>query len=194
MARRKGFGKNKGNAFERTIAKTLSLWVSGGTRDDLYWRTAGSGGRATTRRRVARKGTVNADGDIGSESPIGRLLIETFHVECKRYNKLEAERLVFNNTGFLVSTWKHLVSDSRIGKKRPMLIAKQDHRDAIIVLCHYGEMIFQADEQLPCLCYVPELDMYIYSLEEFLAKMRNPIDKIEKRKRYAARSNRPTLH
>ena len=46
-----GYGKQKGGEYERTVCKKLSLWVSNGTRDDIFWRSAMSGGRATLQRK-----------------------------------------------------------------------------------------------------------------------------------------------
>lgn len=65
---RSGAGKSKGNAFERDVCRKLSLWISDGKRDDLLWRTAASGGRATfisrtsggARLAVAQAGDVTA--------------------------------------------------------------------------------------------------------------------------------------
>lgn len=39
----------KGSVFEREICKALGRWWTDGERDDIFWRTAGSGARATCR-------------------------------------------------------------------------------------------------------------------------------------------------
>jgi hypothetical protein len=44
---RKGGGKQKGSQFERDVCRELSLWVSHGKQEDVYWRSAMSGGRST---------------------------------------------------------------------------------------------------------------------------------------------------
>jgi len=44
---RKGGGKAKGASFERDICRRLSLWVSAGKQEDVFWRSAMSGGRST---------------------------------------------------------------------------------------------------------------------------------------------------
>lgn len=77
-------GKSKkGGAFERSFCKQLSLWWTSGLRDDVFWRTAGSGGRATMRRRKGQT-TVNAHGDIMATDPIGEPLLDVFTLELKR--------------------------------------------------------------------------------------------------------------
>lgn len=63
----------KGPGFERGFCKRLSLWWSGHKRDDIFWRTAGSGARATAR---AKKGLRTADsyGDVKAEHILGKPL------------------------------------------------------------------------------------------------------------------------
>lgn len=81
---------NKGFPFEREICKILSLWWTQDEdppREDVFWRTAGSGGRATNRHKKG-KTTKNADGDICATDPDGQPLIDLIHIEVKRgYNR-----------------------------------------------------------------------------------------------------------
>ena len=41
----------KGGAWEREFSKYLSLWITEGERDDVFWRSSQSGGRATQRAK-----------------------------------------------------------------------------------------------------------------------------------------------
>lgn len=77
-----GSGKRKGGAFERLICKKLSLWWTHGKRDDVFFRTASSGGRATQRAKKGKK-TFGQYGDIQAADPIGQPLIDTCVIECK---------------------------------------------------------------------------------------------------------------
>ena len=79
---KKGRGKNKGGAFERLICKKLSLWWTKGKRDDVFARTASSGGRATQRSKK-NKTTFGQYGDIQAADPIGQPLIDLCVIECK---------------------------------------------------------------------------------------------------------------
>jgi hypothetical protein len=77
-------GKGKGSAYEREKCREFSLWITEGKRDDLFWRSPTSGGRATTR---AKKGlnTYGCYGDILCVDPEGLWLIPTvITVEIKK--------------------------------------------------------------------------------------------------------------
>jgi len=75
--------KGKGSSFERQLCKMLSLWWSNGKRDDLYWRSSMSGGRATVRARKS-KSTAGHYGDITSTDTVGRELTQLCVIEAKR--------------------------------------------------------------------------------------------------------------
>lgn len=73
----------KGASFEREVAKRLSLWWSGGERDDLVWRTAMSGGRATVRHRQGKK-TAGQAGDLTATDDQALPLFKLVAFELKR--------------------------------------------------------------------------------------------------------------
>lgn len=77
----------KGSSFEREICKILSLWWTDGTRDDIFWRTSGSGARAKTRSKKNQT-TFGQYGDIQATDPIGQPLLDIMSIELKRgYSK-----------------------------------------------------------------------------------------------------------
>jgi len=73
----------KGQNFERTICKKLSLWWTGDKQNDVFWRTAGSGARATVRMKKNECTALSA-GDLGCIDPIGAHFINNCLVEIKR--------------------------------------------------------------------------------------------------------------
>lgn len=73
----------KGSAFERDICKQLSRWWTGGKRDDVFWRSSQSGGRATQRMKSGKR-TYGSYGDITAVDPIGEPLLKLFTIELKR--------------------------------------------------------------------------------------------------------------
>lgn len=79
---KRGAGKAKGGAFEREICVVLSEWWTSGDRDDVFYRSASSGGRAT-RRGAKRKATVGHYGDVAAMDEVGRPLLSLLVIECK---------------------------------------------------------------------------------------------------------------
>lgn len=73
----------KGSQFERAICKELSKWWTGGNRDDVFWRSSQSGGRATVRGRKGQT-TAGSYGDIAALDHVGQPLIQCFTIELKR--------------------------------------------------------------------------------------------------------------
>lgn len=74
---------SKGAAFEREVCKQLSLWWTHGESDAVFWRSSGSGARATTRMKQNKK-TPYEYGDVSFTDPIGKPFIDYFLVELKR--------------------------------------------------------------------------------------------------------------
>jgi len=72
----------KGAEFEREVCKELSLWWMDGKRDDVFWRTSNSGGRATVRRKKS-KSTFGQNSDVQAIDPIGQPLIDVMLLELK---------------------------------------------------------------------------------------------------------------
>ena len=76
-------GKSKGSSYEREICVLLSRWWTGGSRDDIFWRSSASGGRATVRGKTGRR-TAHQGGDVACTDPDGAALTDLFAIEIKR--------------------------------------------------------------------------------------------------------------
>jgi len=75
-------GQRKGGAFERELCKELSLWWTDGKREDVFRRSAISGGRATVRSRKG-KTTAGQYGDVAIADTIGQPLLSLCTIELK---------------------------------------------------------------------------------------------------------------
>lgn len=130
---RKGGGKQKGAAFERKVCVALSLWVSGGKRQDLFWRSAMSGGRATLGRR---KGIDLAyqSGDVTAVHPQGHALTGIYYIECKHIKAAELERFALGLGGKTQEFWKTAQREAKEHQRVPMLILRANGRPTICVL------------------------------------------------------------
>ena len=126
-----GGGKQKGSGFEREICKMLSLWVSEGNSDNLFWRSAMSGGRATVRTKKNQE-TTHGHGDISAVTLQGNILTDLFVIECKNYKTLGLDAHVYGQ-GPLAGIWNKLKNETPKGKK-PILIFKENRRPILIGL------------------------------------------------------------
>jgi len=130
-------GNAKGSNFERVICRALSMWWTNGQRDDVFWRTSGSGGMATN--RFARgKSTFGQQGDIQAVDPIGQPVMDAICFELKvGYGKWSvmdildvpergAEQMFEK---FLKQAYEEMRHG---GRKWMVLITKRDQRDPLV--------------------------------------------------------------
>jgi hypothetical protein len=109
------------------------LWWSNGKRDDLFWRTGGSGGRAKRRGRAGQK-THGQHGDICATHPKAQLLIDTLTIEIKRgYNRCTFADVMDKTETAAIQQWESWVlqaeeSYQQAGSKSWMIIHKRDRR------------------------------------------------------------------
>lgn len=131
----------KGSSYEREISTLLSLWWSNQKYDDIFWRTAGSGGRATSRRSRG-KSYRGREGDIGADDPSGRPMTRVFHIELKRGYNRETLNEITDHGGMTkpadASLEKWIYKISKRGDRTPfwILIHKRDRRTAMIFFPH----------------------------------------------------------
>lgn len=138
---RPGGGKAKGSSFERQVCRDLSLWVSNGERDDLYWRSAMSGGRASVQFKKGGK-NLTQTGDITAIDPLGAPLTSAFLVECKFYRDLILVGLFHGIKTGISSHWTKCVEQAKQHNKLPMLIARQNRVAPMVVLDQDGINFF----------------------------------------------------
>lgn len=122
---RPGGSQRKGGAFEIYVLRRISLWLTDGRRDDIFWRSATSGARATVQ---LKKGVINMaqSGDISAIDPEGYEFINTTFVECKHRRDLAIDRGLVCGTGLLANFWCVVVREAERYGKRPLLVARQN--------------------------------------------------------------------
>lgn len=166
---RSGGGKIKGAEFERSVCKALSLWISSGKDEGLFWRSAMSGGRSTVAHAKGKHLATQA-GDISAVGEAGMPFIATYVVECKTYKTLDYHGLV-TGKGKLVEFWHAVRAEAVRYDKLPILIARQNQHKTIVCLDKYGLsrlLSFRASLTLP------HLDMNIVLFDEFLKTAKVP--------------------
>jgi hypothetical protein len=134
---KRGGGGQKGSRFEREVCKQLSLWWSGGSDDAVFYRSHGSGARATARSRRG-KDTPNSHGDVMAVDPSGQPLLDLMTIELKRgYNRSTFQDLVDGS-----GEWNNWIGQAKEsaeggGSYGWLIIAKRDKRSPLAALPWY---------------------------------------------------------
>ena len=129
--------KRKGSNFEGEICKILSLWWSNGKRDDLFWKSYGSGNRATIRTKL-NKFTEGQYGDICSTSSLSVLLTRFFTFEIKKgyprlsFNDILDSNSKKNNYWFWFNKIENTINYSKTISW--VLIHKKNNREILLFL------------------------------------------------------------
>lgn len=133
IKKKRGRGKPKGSAFERQICKKLSLWVTHGKREDVFWRSAMSGGRATI---AAAKGKDlrRQAGDITAVAPEGHALTDKFFVETKHYTDLAIGSFFVKGKGILAKFWVKACKEAARYEKQPLMIVRQNNMPILVIV------------------------------------------------------------
>lgn len=130
---------NKGTPFERTVCRDLGLWWTNGRRDDVFWRTDTSGGRATQRAKQG-KTTFGQYGDVQATDPIGQPLIDLCCIEIKRgYNKFSMADVLDKPDSGATQMWEGWVGKVHnqaieCGTHSWIIIWKRDRRETVVYL------------------------------------------------------------
>jgi len=177
---RPGGGKAKGAEFERSVCKRLSLWISRGKRDDLFWRSAMSGGRATIGKakgadRGAQVGDVSAISDGGAYTNAAAAFISRHIIECKTVKNYQLDAFLFEGRGVIANAIEQCRLASRT--KSPFVVLKQNHGREIVV---FTDDAAQKSADIKMLSrYVliecqddGETDYYVVAFNDFLSQVK----------------------
>lgn len=131
--------KGKGSAFERYVCRELSLWYTNGKRDDLFWRSAMSGGMATVRGRKGAN-TEGQHGDIAATTKAGQQLLAAVTIEVKRgYSDCNISDLIERKPGTSPSQLEKFVNQATKQARQAnteswLLVWKRDHREIVVYM------------------------------------------------------------
>lgn len=140
---KKGRQKSKGNSYEIKIARILSQWYEPGTKDDLFWRTAGSGAKAT----VTRRGETSFVGDITFLPEPDRLQV---WIDTKDRRDATFDNIL-SSSKFIIKEWydEEIRKRDRLKIRKPVLIIfKLYKKKENYVFFDYNEFDFS-----PLYCY-----------------------------------------
>lgn len=132
--------KQKGNNFERDMSRMLSLWWTGGKRDDAIWRSASSGALTT----VGKGRYLAHTGDFAATDGEAELLFKHVIIEAKRgYSKYSVQDLLDVPASRISQNPVHemlhkLVLACSVQHKIGWLIWKKDRRDSVLICTDYA--------------------------------------------------------
>lgn len=124
----------KGHAFERKIAKDLSLWLSNNQEKSLLWRTPTSGAMAH-KLPTAQARLVGGDiGVLDSTSEIAVTFVSHFFCELKHYKVLDWSSFIIHDKGFIKTTWQKAHKEAAEHNRVPLVIMKQNFYPEVVLL------------------------------------------------------------
>lgn len=130
---------NKGSQFERELCKEFSLWWTKGKRNDVFWRTSGSGAMAKTRSKHGGF-AFGQYGDIQATDPIGQPLIDVCTIELKRgYSGGSIADMIDKSDKAAQQGYEKFIcqaiNDSKLaGSMSWMLVVRRDKRKALVTI------------------------------------------------------------
>jgi hypothetical protein len=161
MNKRKNPGK--GGAFERLMAKTFSLWLTGGEdRKQLI-------------RSVLSGGWVERDllqlGDLAPNGPEGLRFRKYFVVECKHRKEILFWHFFTqspgeNIAGWWVKLWEEIEEVNLPQPPAPLLVFRMNHRPVMVATSPH--LISRPDQWTMELHPYPRWPMTLLPLDDFL--------------------------
>lgn len=139
MGKKRPNNKAAAGKFEREMCSLLSKWWSAGKDDNVFYRTEGSGNRATV-RAAAGKDVAFRSGDVGCVHPDGLPFLKVFAVELKKgYNKFTVQDILDKQEygaeqvyeGWLAQAQEAMKSS---GSMSWLIVARRKNRRPIAVL------------------------------------------------------------
>lgn len=176
----------KGQENERELCKIFSRWWTEGERDDIFWRTPGSGARASVRTRLG-KNPQQGFGDMLAEDPSGQVLVDCCFFEFKKgYPGISLIDCIASRQRkpILIQFLEKLEEEAKEAGKWPVLVFQIPRKSKVICLrtelydrmnawhgykCGPASCIVLQHENLPFLFVLMKLDDFLkyYSPEFF---------------------------
>lgn len=142
----------KGSSFERNVGKQLSLWLTGGERNNLFNRNVLSGGQWTS--AVARGKTgkeLNLPGDLAAAHPQAFEFLKWFCIEVKHNNMLMLGTYLLDdkNKSFIGQVITKVAEQSERAGLHWIFIGKQDRRATFAIMDNVvGDKVLSLEPKL----------------------------------------------
>jgi hypothetical protein len=170
-------GKKKGGKYERDISKLLSSWWTDGEDESVFWRTSGSGAKATVNHK---KKAINFNyyGDIGYRDSIGAPFIERACIECKHYKEFYIMDILKDNKNpsEFEKFWEEAKFEAGQSNRWSILITKKNYFPDLIMI---EEDIFLFDDKFESEEKLIYDNGVVVVLDKFLDRVK-PVEFIER--------------
>ncbi len=161
--------KAKGGAFERTIARELSEWLTGGQDSTQLIRSVSSGGWTRGRKQAQKKEVFRHIGDLAPNGPKGEEFRRQFAVECKHHKRIDLYQLwtLPHGDATLTGWWEKIGKEALEGGVRPMLIFRSNGQPILVAIS--GNVATATGQSSPIpIATIPWLKMSIVSFAVLL--------------------------
>lgn len=132
-----GASKTKGNSFERSVGRELSLWITEGERNNIFARNILSGGQFTQSANRGKTGVeLNLPGDMAAAHPKAFEFLMHFAVEVKHTNQLLLSVYLLDrqDKSFIAKVVSKTAAQAEAVGLHWMFIGKQDRRPAFVLM------------------------------------------------------------
>jgi hypothetical protein len=160
--------KDKGNTYERTVGRQLSLWLTHGEKSSIFSRNVLSGGVYT--QTAKRGGETNLPGDLAAAHPLAFNFLMYFCVEVKHNNLLALDVYLLDQkkTSFINKVVTKIAEQAYDSGLHWMFIGKQDRRPAFVLMDEPAGKALLAAAKVPLLCHIIAGTVYMVSLASML--------------------------
>ena len=148
--------KALGNNFERQFSKELSLWVSKGKDDGIFWRDISSGARFSVRAKQG-KDTIYK-GDICALDPEYKPFTDLFYIDTKTFKGENFYALITNEGNIksnrLFYEWRDTVEKCPKNMKPLMPVHVRDKKTPEFIIVPYNLNFNKSSYIYYCVDYI----------------------------------------
>ena len=126
-----GGGKVKGSAFERWVAKELSLWCSGGKSSGLFWRTHSSGMLGTRNKMKQEYGDIMAVGEEGAP------FVRKYNIECRHSKSIRISDLIYKDNSGVHMFIQEGLQNARLSGRIFIGFVKESNKEVLVIIDYY---------------------------------------------------------
>jgi len=119
-------GKNKGNRFERKVAKKLSLWLTEGGNNTQLIRSVQSGGWSERQD--------NQIADLAPNGSRGKEFLTIFAVECKATEKFNFFHVWSSTKPKMYHWWVQVDKEASAVNRVPLVVYSKNYYPNLVVL------------------------------------------------------------